>query len=226
MIESHPQHRTDQPPTPAQALAELRAGNERFVTGRPLHPNQNAESRTALADVQVPFAVVFGCSDSRLAAEIIFDQGLGDLFVVRTAGHTIGPEVLGSIEYAVTMLHAPLVVVLGHNSCGAVQAAREAVNDGIQADGHVRAVVDAVVPSVRLAMTRHIDDVDRMVDLHIERTVDHLLCYSDALALAVAAGRCAVVGMSYHLTDGQIRMVTEAGNSGPRPRDGRRTPRP
>src|SRR5688572_19993830 len=93
-----------QPPTsPAQALDELLAGNRRFVTGSPLHPNQDAGHRTAVADGQHPFAVLVGCSDSRLAAEIIFDRGLGDLFVVRTAGHTVGAEVLGSVEYAITV---------------------------------------------------------------------------------------------------------------------------
>jgi carbonic anhydrase len=202
-----PKQRRPRPATPAEALAELQAGNHRFVTGARIHPNQDAEHRAALAEAQLPFAVIFGCSDSRLAAELIFDQGLGDLFVVRTAGHTIGPEVLGSIEYAVTILDAPLVVVLGHNSCGAVQAARDAVSDGVRASGHVRAVVEAVAPSVRLAMTRHIDDVDRIVDLHIERTVDHLLSHSEALAVGVSTGRCAVVGMSYQLSAGKVRLV-------------------
>src|SRR5437588_3728996 len=142
--------------TPEAALAELRAGNERFVAGTRIHPNQDAEHRAALASVQTPFAVVFGCSDSRLAAEIIFDRGLGDLFVVRTAGHTIGPEVLGSVEYAVTILHTPLVVVLGHSSCGAVQAARDAEAGGTRPDGHVGALVDAVIPSVRRAGAEHL----------------------------------------------------------------------
>jgi carbonic anhydrase len=207
MTDFHSLPSRPRPTTPAEALAELEAGNHRFVTGAPVHPNQDARRRTALAEAQLPFAVVFGCSDSRLAAEIIFDQGLGDLFVVRTAGHTIGPEVLGSIEYAVTLLDTPLVVVLGHNSCGAVKAARDAVNDGVRASGHVRAVVNAVVPSVRLALTRRIDDIDRIVDLHIERTVDHLLSHSEALAMAVRSGRCVVVGMSYQLTDGRVRLV-------------------
>lgn len=91
-------------PGPAQALQWLLEGNERFIAGERLHPHQDADRRTALAPAQKPFAVLFGCSDSRLAAEIIFDRGLGDLFVVRTAGHVVGPEVLGSIEYAVTVL--------------------------------------------------------------------------------------------------------------------------
>ncbi len=195
------------PTTPDQALAELLAGNERFVTGTRIHPHQDAERRAAVAAAQAPFAAIFGCSDSRLAAEIIFDRGLGDLFVVRTAGHTIGPEVLGSIEYAVTILNLPLVVVLGHNSCGAVQAAREAVTGGAAPTGHLRAVVDAILPSIGLASARGVDDVDRIVDVHIRRTVDQLQCESGALAVAAATRRCAVVGMSYQLSAGRVRVL-------------------
>jgi len=194
--------------TPQEALAELCAGNDRFVAGTRIHPNQDAEHRAALASVQNPFAVVFGCSDSRLAAEIIFDRGLGDLFVVRTAGHTIGPEVLGSVEYAVSILHTPLVVVLGHNSCGAVTAARDAYLNDEPPSGYLRAVVDAIAPSVHLAMADHVADLDRMVTLHIERTVDQLRSESDTLARAIADGRCSVVGMFYELSAGRVRIVT------------------
>lgn len=195
------------PSTPAEALAELHSGNERFVTGTRVHPNQDAEHRTAVAETQAPFAVIFGCSDSRLAAEIIFDRGLGDLFVIRTAGHTVGPEVLGSIEYAVSILHTPLVVVLGHNSCGAVLAAQDAVASGTRPSGYLRAIVDAIMPSVDLAAGRQIEDTDGIVDIHIERTVDGLLADSATLAEAVNAGQCAVVGMSYQLSGGRVHEV-------------------
>ncbi|WP_346536780.1 carbonic anhydrase [Micromonospora sp. DPT] len=192
---------------PTQALAELRAGNRRFVTGAQRHPNQDSLHRAAVADGQHPFAVIVGCSDSRLAAEIIFDRGLGDLFVVRTAGHTAGPEVLGSVEYAVTVLNTPLVVVLGHDSCGAVQAARDAARTGTPPVGHLRAVVDAVVPSLQRAAEQGVDDVDGIVDIHIAHTVEALLGNSAVLAAAVAEGRCAVVGMSYRLAAGEVRTV-------------------
>ncbi len=205
------------PTTPAGALAELEAGNRRFVTGTRIHPNQDAEHRTAQADNQTPFAVIFGCSDSRLAAEIIFDRGLGDLFVVRTAGHTTGPEVLGSIEYAVTVLNVPLIVVLGHSSCGAVTAARDAVATGERPSGHLRALVDAIVPSVSRATAQGIDNLDRIVDVHIQRTVDQLQDGSQVLATAIGSGRCAVVGMSYQLSAGRIRLVTPAPSSQTRP---------
>ncbi|MFV2103912.1 carbonic anhydrase [Micromonospora sp. LOL_024] len=198
---------TDVPGAPQRALAELIAGNQRFVTDALRHPNQNAGRRAAVAGEQHPFAVIVGCSDSRLAAEIIFDRGLGDLFVVRTAGHTAGPEVLGSVEYAVTVLRTPLVVVLGHDSCGAVQAAREAVATGTSPPGHLRAVVDAVVPSLRRAQQAAVTDLDAIVEIHIAQTIEVMLESSTALAAEVASGRCAVVGMSYRLAAGEVRAV-------------------
>ncbi|MEU5549330.1 MULTISPECIES: carbonic anhydrase [unclassified Micromonospora] len=197
----------DLPGSRERALAELVAGNRRFVSDTLRHPNQNASHRAAVAAEQHPFAVIVGCSDSRLAAEIIFDRGLGDLFVVRTAGHTIGPEVLGSVEYAVSVLRTPLVVVLGHDSCGAVQAARAAAATGTAPTGHLRAVVDAVVPSLRRAERAGIDDLDAIVDIHIAQTVEAMLESSEALAAEVAAGGCAVVGMSYRLAAGEVRTV-------------------
>lgn len=203
------------PVGPEQALAELHDGNRRFAVGVPLRPHQDIDRRVALADGQQPFAVIVGCSDSRLAAEIIFDRGLGDLFVVRTAGHTVGPEVLGSVEYAVTVLGAPLVVVLGHDSCGAVQAARTADATGAPAPGHLRAVVDGVLPSVRRAGVSGVTEIDHIVDIHIEQTVEVLLGRSEAVAAAVAGGRCAVVGMSYRLAAGEVHTVTTVGLAAP-----------
>jgi carbonic anhydrase len=196
-------------PTPAEALNELLAGNHRFVHGTSVHPNQDAERRSALAWAQTPFAVIFGCSDSRLAAEIIFDRGLGDLFVVRTAGHAIGPEVLGSIEYAVTVLATPLVVVLGHRSCGAVTAARDAVMAGQSPSGPLGAIIAAIEPSVRIAAADGRHEVDEIVDVHIRETVGRLQDESAALASAIGDGRCAVVGLSYHLSDGTTELMVE-----------------
>src|SRR5688500_9364598 len=109
--------------TPAAVWQEMVRGNDRFVAGAPLHPRQDVERREELAFAQSPSAALFGCSDSRLAAEIIFDKGIGDLFVVRNAGQIISDSVLGSLEYAVSVLKVPLIVVLGHDECGAVLAA-------------------------------------------------------------------------------------------------------
>src|SRR4029077_17393598 len=122
---------------PVTAWKALKEGNERFVAGEPEHPSQSIADRARLASGQRPTAVLFGCADSRVAAEIIFDQGLGDMFVVRTAGHVIDAAVLGSIEYAVTVLNVPLIVVLGHDSCGAVKATLSAIDDGAVPGGYV-----------------------------------------------------------------------------------------
>ncbi|MGW3009204.1 carbonic anhydrase [Streptomyces sp. NPDC001219] len=199
------------PPSPSEAVELLLAGNQRFVAGAPAHPNQDAARRAQTAPGQRPFAVLFGCSDSRLAAEIIFDQGLGDLFVVRTAGHVAGPEVLGSIEYGVSVLDCPLVVVLGHDSCGAVAATRAALSDGVAATGYVRDVIERVTPSVLAAHAAGLTSDDDIIAEHIRHTVDLLLDRSRALADQVAAGRTAVVGLSYRLADGSARLVTSHG---------------
>src|SRR5262245_51956921 len=128
--------------SPVTAWKALKEGNERFVAGMPEHPSQSIEHRASLAEEQRPTAVVFGCADSRVAAEIIFDQGLGDMFVVRTAGHVIDAAVLGSIEYAVSVLDVPLIVVLGHDSCGAVKATLTALDEGVVPGGYVRDIVE------------------------------------------------------------------------------------
>ncbi|MEV7415471.1 carbonic anhydrase [Streptomyces sp. NPDC089919] len=200
-----------QNPTPRDAFDLLISGNQRFVAGTPEHPNQDAVRRTETAPSQRPFAVLFGCSDSRLAAEIIFDRGLGDLFVVRTAGHVAGTEVLGSIEFGVSVLNTPLVVVLGHDSCGAVAAACSALENGQTPGGFVRDVVERVTPSVLAARAAGRESAEEILAEHIEATVDLLLERSRVLADAVAAGRLGVVGMSYRLADGSAQLVTTRG---------------
>ncbi|MFE3993686.1 carbonic anhydrase [Streptomyces goshikiensis] len=198
-------------PTPADAFEMLLSGNLRFVAGSPEHPNQDAARRTETAPAQQPFAVMFGCSDSRLAAEIIFDQGLGDLFVVRTAGHVVGAEVLGSIEYGVSVLDCPLVVVLGHDSCGAIAAARDAADGGQVPAGFVRDVVERVTPSVLAARAAGRDSADEILHQHIRHTVDLMLERSRVLAERVASGRLAVAGLSYRLADGSAQLVAAHG---------------
>ncbi|MGK5637860.1 carbonic anhydrase [Streptomyces sp. URMC 126] len=201
--------------SPQEALDVLLAGNKRFVSGAQEHPNQDAARRTEVVPAQNPFAVLFGCSDSRLAAEIIFDRGLGDLFVVRTAGHVAGPEVLGSIEYGVSVLGCPLVVVLGHDSCGAVAATRSAVQDGTTASGYVRDVIERVTTSVLAVRAAGRTEEEDFIAEHIRHTVDLLLDRSRTLSEAVAAGRTAVVGLAYRLTDGAAHVVTARGVQAP-----------
>ncbi|WP_327358034.1 carbonic anhydrase [Streptomyces sp. NBC_01304] len=200
-------------PTPDDAFEMLLDGNQRFVTGSLEHPNQDAARRTETAPAQSPFAVMFGCSDSRLAAEIIFDRGLGDLFVVRTAGHVAGSEVLGSIEYGVSVLDCPLVVVLGHDSCGAIAAAKDAADGGQVPTGFVRDVVERVTPSVLAARAAGRGRDEEILAEHIRQTVDLLLERSRGLAEKVAAGRLAVVGLSYRLADGSAQVVASHGLS-------------
>lgn len=208
--------------TPAQAWAELLAGNDRFVRGEMAHPSQDVAHRASVTAAQHPFAVVFGCSDSRVSAEIVFDRGLGDLFVVRTAGHVVDTTVVGSIEYAVELLGTPLVVVLGHDSCGAVGAAAEALATGRMPSGFVRAVVDRVIPSI-IALPQTGPGLEppttsgrpvapeELGREHVRHTGRMLLSYSAAIREAVDAGRCAVVGATYALAEGQVRLVEAAG---------------
>ncbi|MGW1913192.1 carbonic anhydrase [Streptomyces sp. NPDC002076] len=198
-------------PTPHDAFELLLAGNERFVAGTPEHPNQDATRRAEIAPSQQPFAVLFGCSDSRLAAEIIFDRGLGDLFVVRTAGHVVGPEVLGSIEYGVDILGCPLVIVLGHDSCGAVGAACAALEDGMTPAGYIRDVVERVTPSVLAARAAGRVEPQEILAEHIRHTVDLLLDRSRVLAEKVTAGHAAGVGLCYRLADGSAQLVAAQG---------------
>jgi carbonic anhydrase len=198
-------------PGPAEAVDLLLAGNQRFVAGGVEHPNQDAARRAEIAPGQRPFAVLFGCSDSRLAAEIIFDRGLGDLFVVRNAGHVVGAEALGSIEFGVDVLDCPLVVVLGHDSCGAVGAARAALDEGITPGGYVRDVVERVTPSVLAARAAGRLQADEVVAEHVRHTVELLLDRSRVLAARVAAGQVGLVGLRYRLTAGRAQIVTARG---------------
>jgi carbonic anhydrase len=198
----------------ADALAELLAGNQRFVDGNRAHPNQDAHRRTQVANGQKPFALIFGCSDSRVAAEIVFDRGLGDLFVVRTAGHIIDNGVLGSIEFGVDVLDIPLVVVLGHDGCGAVRATMDAYETGVMPGGYVRHVVELVTQSVLAAARNGHHTVDEVVAEHTHQTAQLLADRSAAIARRIEDGRCAIVAMEYTLAEGQARLLTTIGNAG------------
>jgi carbonic anhydrase len=159
-----------------------------------------------------------------VAAEIIFDQGLGDVFVVRTAGHVLDTTVIGSIEYGVDVLGASLVVVLGHDSCGAVAAAAHTLATGEQPNGFVRAVVDRVIPSIvnitsgdPAGAMAALSDQDVLRREHVKHTVAMLHSYSAGLARAVDQGRCAVVGLEYDLAVGNARLVNVIGDIGELP---------
>ncbi len=196
--------------TPAQAWGEMRAGNERFVAGKPLHPHQDVDSRRSLAKSQGPRAALFGCSDSRLAAEIIFDVGLGDLFVVRNAGQVIGSSIIGSLEYAVGVLNVPLIIVLGHDSCGAVKAAIESkLPDAAPLPPFIDKLVQKIVPAVERVTGGREFTAAGQVDAgfvgreHLRDTVAELLAASEMISDAVADGTLAVVGANYRLFEGR-----------------------
>jgi carbonic anhydrase len=197
--------------TPALAWRRLREGNERFVAGESLHPNQDASRRNSLVEDQHPFAVIFGCSDSRLAAEIIFDLGLGDAFVVRTAGQVIDDAVLGSLEYSITELHVPLIVILGHDSCGAVKATKNAVETGEMPVGFIRSLVERITPSVLTAVRNEQTDINEMVVEHVKQTAHRLADSSRVISAAIDEGRAAVVGLSYKLDEGRAALVSGIG---------------
>lgn len=204
----------DRPTTPAEAWTALREGNDRFVASAPLHPNQGAERRQGLARGQRPFATLFGCADSRVAAEVIFDQGLGDLFVVRTAGHVVDAGTLGSLEFGAEVLDIPLLVVLGHDSCGAVRAAMESYADGRMPGGFLRDLVERVIPSVSAAYRhggRGAGDVERE---HVRQTMHLIEERSRAVGDRIAEGRLAIVGLVYALDEGRVRVVGRLGDIG------------
>lgn len=196
------------------AWKALKEGNERFVSGQVQHPSQSVDDRTRLAHGQKPTAVVFGCSDSRVAAEIIFDQGLGDMFVVRTAGHVADSAVLGSIEYAVTVLDVPLIVVLGHDSCGAVKATLSALEDGEVPGGYVRDIVERITPSILLGRHSGLTRVDEFETRHVNETVVQLRVRSAPVAQRIIEGRLAIAGLTYHLADGRVVLRDHVGDIG------------
>lgn len=199
---------------PVSAWKALKEGNERFVAGQPAHPSQSVEHRASLANGQKPTAVIFGCSDSRVAAELIFDQGLGDVFVVRTAGQAIDSAVLGSIEYAVAVLNVPLIVVLGHNSCGAVKATISAIDDGEIPSGFVRDVVERVVPSVLAGRRDGLTRVDEFEARHVSETLAQLVSRSSTISERVNDGTLGLAGVTYKLSDGHAELVDHIGDIG------------
>ena len=194
--------------SPAGAWAEMVMGNERFVAGAPQHPRQDVERREALALKQSPHAALFGCSDSRLAAEIIFDRGIGDLFVVRNAGQIISDSVIGSLEYAVGVLQVPLIVVLGHDECGAVLAAIDSQQpDATPLPPHITTLISKIIPAVRRVAAGNEPgepvDSQEVGQEHLRDTIAELLDSSELISDAIAAGTLAVVGANYRLLEGR-----------------------
>jgi carbonic anhydrase len=192
--------------SPDEALKRLLEGNARFVSGHLTHagPEQIAEARGTGSKGQAPFAVIVGCSDSRVGPEIIFDQGIGDLFVVRTAGEVVDSAALGSIEYAVAHLGSSLVVVLGHERCGAVAAAVA----GAKEPGHIAAVLAAIEPAVKQTKGQAGDPVENAVRAQALDVAKQLQEAKPILAERVQSGKIRIVAARYDLLSGKIDLLS------------------
>ena len=202
------------PKTPQEAWQAMVDGNHRFVSGELAHPRQDIDRREALAQKQTPFAALFGCADSRLSAEIIFDVGLGDFFVVRNAGQVIGETILGSLEYAVEVLGVPIILVLGHDECGAIRATIDDVEGKMNASGEfIHKLVDQIRPTVLAANAQGKHEIDDVTELHVQDTINEMLTSSSLIAEAVKSGKLAVVGANYKLTLGEIHPIVTIGLS-------------
>ncbi len=204
---------TSRPQNPKDAWQAIVEGNHRFVTGSPAHPRQDVDHRAEQALGQKPFAALFGCADSRLSAEIIFDVGLGDLFVVRNAGQVIAETILGSLEYAVEVLGVPLILVLGHDECGAIRATMDATEGKMMATGEfIHNLVERLAPTVTEAQANGFTEIDQITDLHIRDTINELIARSALIRDRVESGKLAVVGANYRLALGEIHPLVTIGN--------------
>jgi carbonic anhydrase len=224
----------DQPMvSPAEALSRLKEGNGRFTAGNMQHPHESsdhrsymaknsyenagaislgmsaeqaAKRRAELAKSQHPFAIILSCSDSRVPPEIVFDEGLGDLFIVRVAGNVLNDEGLGSIEYGVDVLGARLILVLGHQSCGAVGAAMKTIAAKGKAPGHIQSLVTAIKPVIDSTPK---SDLDNMIKANVKHVVDALRSSTPILKAKVDSGDVQVIGGYYSLDTGVVTFLDE-----------------
>jgi carbonic anhydrase len=196
---------------PAQALQRLAEGNRRFRESRRRSPRR--WSGQLATQAQRPFAIVLGCSDSRTPVEILFDQGFGDLFVVRLAGNIVAPSVLGSIEFAASQFGTRLVVVMGHTRCGAVAATVRAIETGLGPESkNIRSITDRIAPDI--AHIAGTDDPEQRVNAavraHVRASMDRMRHGSIVLEELVASGRVAIVGAVYELETGAVQVLEAA----------------
>jgi carbonic anhydrase len=187
------------------ALRHLQEGNQRFVDAKMVHPGQDPERRLRLASLQQPFATILSCSDSRVPPEVVFDQGLGDLFVVRVAGNVVDAALLGSIEYAVDHLGTPLVVVMGHQSCGAVSATLESLQHRNVPHGDIAALVEAITPAVAVAKQRPGDLLDNTIRANAEQSRAAIV-ESSELKAPLNSGALKVLTAYYSLDSGMVTV--------------------
>jgi carbonic anhydrase len=191
--------------TPDSVLAELKTGNGRHVAHRYQHPHETLDRRRQLVTGQHPHAEILSCSDSRVPPEIVFDQGLGDLFIVRVAGNVASDTELGSLEYGAEHLHVPLIVVLGHESCGAVTAAVQ----GGPPEGHIAALIDLIKPAVEKTRGLSGDPVANAVRMNVEMVVKQLRSSTPLLSELVAQHKVRIVGAVYSIETGSVTWLPD-----------------
>jgi len=207
--------------TPNEALRQLQEGNARFSLGlRSVNSLATEERRRALAEFgQNPFAMVLSCADSRVPSELVFDCGLGDLFVVRVAGNVVAPSLIGSLEFAAENFETPLCLVMGHTSCGAIQASYDYVKSSTLPDSqNVKMIVQSISPSVRDVMVKNQDAskddlIDIITDSNVSHSVQELINQSEVLRRRIAAGKLAIVGAKYCLHNGTVEFYDQGSAS-------------
>lgn len=199
----------EQESTANATWSRMLQGNRRFAEGKPDHPWQDQETRQTLLDGQNPDAAVLSCSDSRVPPEIIFDQGLGDLFTVRTAGQLIDSAVIASLEYAVKKLHVSLICVLGHEHCGAIEAAEQELDD---LDEHIAAAESIILRqagmSVWQAREAELDAHEDIERVHVAHIIETLVEQSPVIQQALAADKLMIVGARYQLDSGKVEVLS------------------
>jgi len=196
--------------SPQEALKKLVDGNERFATGNSTHPNRCDETKNALLRQQKPFVAVLSCSDSRVPVEIIFDAGLGDIFAVRTAGHVLSKEVMGSLEYAVKSLGVKLVMILGHENCGAINTAIQTYQNKSYDDlsENLKSIMNHIYPAIEKVECKDNDGdfLNASVKSNIYYQLEDLMKKDDYIKQSVENGKIAVVGAMYSLVSGKVEI--------------------
>jgi carbonic anhydrase len=193
--------------TPAEGLAELQAGNERYVTGTHTHHEYGPE-RAELAETQKPFAMIVSCADSRVSPELAFDQSRGRLFVVRIAGNFVDDNGLASLEYGAAVLGSQLIMVLGHTSCGAIKAAIDVVTNGTTLPGHLPGLVENLKPAVEKAQAESGSLLDNATRDNVLLNMQKLQTSQPVLAPLVEQNKLKVVGGIYDLTTGKVNLIS------------------
>lgn len=186
--------------TPEQSLNKLVEGNKRYVKDELQHPNRSLFRRESITAGQTPFAIILGCSDSRVSPEIIFDQGLGDLFVVRVAGNVVGPVELASIDYSALVLLSSLIVVMGHESCGAVTAVLNGQTKGIEA------IAKKIAPAIVQSSNKPGNPLENAIKDNVRKVVKQLR-KSAIIAELITQKKIDVIGGYYHLTSGEVEFL-------------------